>query len=234
MKKTLAVLLAVLLCLSMAACGAENETAAVTPVVTVYVTIADAGVLEAAQTAVEVPDGDGDGTCSIDEALRAAHDALYAGGAEAGYASAETEYGLSLTRLWGVENGGSYGYYVNDAAAMSLSDPLREDDRVVAYSYADLSAWSDMYSFFDVTRAEVAAGEELTLTLSGAGYDEAWNPITVGVEGAALTVNGAATEWTTGADGAVTFTLGEAGEYVVSAVSESELLVPPVCVVTVK
>lgn len=51
---------------------------------TVYVTISDAGVLKVAQEPVAVTDGDGDGALTVHDALLAAHDALYQGGAEAG------------------------------------------------------------------------------------------------------------------------------------------------------
>lgn len=41
-----------------------------------------------------------------------------------GYATDTGDYGLYITKLWGTENGGSYGYCLNNAACMSLTDPV--------------------------------------------------------------------------------------------------------------
>ena len=74
---------------------------------TVFVSISDdQGRLALAHAAVEVNDADGDGAVSLSDALFAAHEAYYDGGAAAGFASSTTDYGISLDRLWGVENGG--------------------------------------------------------------------------------------------------------------------------------
>lgn len=211
----------------------EEAPAQAEQAITVYVTISDAGVLQAAQEPVEVTDGDGDGALTVHDALLAAHDALYQGGAQAGYATDTGDYGLFITKLWGTENGGSYGYCLNNAACMSLTDPVAQGDYLTAYSYADLTAWSDTYAYFDVNTAQASAGEEITLVLSASGYDESWNPVTLPVEGAAVTANGEDTGCVTGADGSVALTFDEAGVYVISASSETAVLVPPVCVVTV-
>lgn len=227
MKKTLAAILALVLCLSaaMAPVAAAEST-------NIYVTISNAGTLEAVRESVSVTDTDGDGALTINDALYCAHEKLYEGGAEAGYTAAETEYGLSMTKLWGVDNGGSYGYYLNNASAWSLADEVKSGDHVYAFSYSDLTAWSDAYSFFDRQTAEVAVGGKLELTLSSAGYDAEWNPVTLPCEGAVVTAGGA--EYTTDAKGAVSVSFEKAGTYIVTASSESVTLVPPVCVVTVR
>ena len=74
---------------------------------------------------LNLTDADGDGALTINDALILFHDAAYEGGAAAGYGSAVSQYGLGITKLWGIENGSSYGYYVNDAAAFNLSDETR-------------------------------------------------------------------------------------------------------------
>lgn len=195
----------------------------------VYVTIAN-GNLELAYEKVALTDADGDGTLTVNDALIAAHDAFYEGGASAGYGSAETDYGLSLTKLWGVGDGAGFGYCVNNVSSLSLADPVKSGDHIVAYIYTDTEAWSDTYSFFDVTSAE---GHEVTLTLSASGYDENWAPVTYTVEGATITVDGAATDVVTDADGKATVTVEGAGKHIISATSDSMTLVPPVCVLTV-
>lgn len=233
MKRIISMMLAMLLVLGslcLFACGADGDEI---PENAIYVTISD-GSLALVRRAVSLSDADGDGATTVNDALILAHDAAYEGGAEAGYDAAESEWGLSLYKLWGVENGGSYGYCVNDASAMSLVDPVAVGDHVYAYAYSDLVAWSDVYSRFDKSTAEAAKGEQLTLTLTYAGYDADWSPITAPVADAVITVNGEATEYATDAEGKVTLSFDKKGSYTVSATSESLTLVPPVCVVTVK
>lgn len=229
-KQTLA---AVLLTVPMLLCAAPQQVSAEDDV-QVTVTIADAaGSLALAAETVSVTDTDGDGTLTIHDALYLAHEAYYAQGA-AGYGSAQTDYGLSLTKLWGAEGGSGFGYYRNDASAMSLADPVADGDRISAFVYTDTVNWSDTYCFFDVQTADVASGDALTLTLSAAGYDANWNPVTLPVANAVLTVNGTETAFLTDEEGRVTLSFAEAGEQIISAVSRDRILVPPCCKVTVQ
>ncbi len=226
MKKLLSALLALLMLASCAAFAEESPTV-------VYVSISDdTGALVLAYAPVTVTDADEDGVLSICDALAAAHAANHPDGAEA-FAAVTSEWGLSMAKLWGVENGGSYGYYLNDASAWSLVDPISAGDHVKAYAYTDLTAWSDSYCFFAAPAVEAKVNTEVALTLSAAGYDENWAPITVAVAGAAITVNGEKTETVTDENGNAVLTFAQAGVYTVSAVSESQTLVPPVCIVTV-
>ncbi len=254
MKKFLSLMLALLLCLSLAACGSSKEeakiedtapeaapaeeTPAAEPVeaatVDISVSISDAGVLRVANETVKVPDADGDGKVTADAVIAAAHDAFYEGGAAAGFVFEETEFGMSIIRLWGVENGGSYGYYVNNEYVLP-DYQLVAGDYLCAYSYADLTGWSDCYAYFDQRNAEAKAGEDFSLKLSKLVYDENWQLQTAAAEGAKLLVNGEVTDFVTDAEGSVTLKLDAAGSYTVSAVgAEGETLVPPVCIVVVK
>ncbi len=200
----------------------------------VYVTIADGqGKLAVAQKLVTVSDLDDDGVLTIHEVLYAAHEAYYEGGAAAGYGAEVSSYGLSMTKLWGVENGGSYGYYVNNASAWSLGDAVNSGDYVNAFVYTDLTAWSDTYCYFDVHTASATQGDTVELMLTAAGYDASYNPIAIPVEGATITINGVATEYTTDAEGKVSVKLNTAGQCLISATSATQTLVPPVCWVTV-
>lgn len=232
MKRIISMMLAMLLVLGslcLFACGADGDEL---PENAIYVTISD-GSLALVRRAVSLSDADGDGATTVGDALILAHDAAYEGGAAAGFGAAETEYGLSMTKLWGNASG-VYGYCVNDASAMSLYDAVAVGDHVYAYVYRDLETWSDVYSYFDKSTVEVAKGEPLTLTLTYAGYDASWSPITAPVADAVITVNGEATEYATDAEGKVTLSFDKKGSYTVSATSESLTLVPPVCVITVK
>lgn len=225
MKKFLALLLSLLLIVSTA-CAADATT--------VYVSISDGeGNLVLPRAAVEVTDVNADGALTIYDALSCAHAAYYENGAE-GFAAETTEYGLSMTRLWGVENGGSYGYYLNNASAWSLLDAVAEGDLVKAFVYTDLTAWSDTYCFFSADEIVLPVGSEIPLTLSAAAFDENYAPITVAVADATITVNGEATEIKTDAEGNFTLPLTDAGVYTISAVSDTMTLIPPVCIVTVE
>ncbi|MBQ9898647.1 MAG: hypothetical protein IJM44_04225 [Ruminococcus sp.] len=193
----------------------------------VNVTIADAeGKLAVVQEQVEVTDADSDGALTINDALILAHDKFYEGGSEAGYGSSVSQYGLGMTKLWGSENGGSYGYYVNNTAAMSLADTIKDGDYINAFVYTDLTGWSDKYCWFNENTLSANDGDTVELTLSAAGYDASWNPVTLAVEGAVITVDGEATEYKTDAEGKVSLPL-TAGSHVISAKSDSEILVPP-------
>ena len=225
MKKFLSVLLAMWLLVSL--------TAAAQAAPTVFVSISDdAGNLVLAHVPVQVADLDGDGALTICDALAGAHAAYHPEGAAA-FLAEETEWGKSLYVLWGVENGGSYGYMLNDASAWSLVDPVRDGDHIKAYAFTDLMNFSDTYAYFTAPVAAAAVKAEVALTLSAAGYDENWAPVILPVSGATLTINGEKTDALTDENGCAVLTFAEAGVYTVSAVSEHMTLVPPVCIVTV-
>lgn len=195
----------------------------------VYVTISnDEGKLVVEDRAVDVTDADGDGALTINDALIAAHDLCYSQGAAGGYEAVNGDYGLSISKLWGVENGGSYGYYLNNASAWSLADPVNDGDHLNAFVYTDLTAWSDTYCYFDKYEYTSSDGE-VALTLSAAAFDADWNPITVPVEGADITVNGEKVGAKTDANGKVSLKFTGDGDFIISAVSDTQTLVPPVC-----
>ena len=197
---------------------------------TVFVTISDgSGALVLSNEEISVTDLDGDGALTIDDALACAHEAFYEGGAAAGYHSELTEYGKSIYKLWGEENGGSYGYYLNNASAFSLLDAIADGDAVQAYAYQDLASWSDTYCYFTSTGFEGG----LNYTLTALVYDADWNLVPTPVGGAIITVNGEDTDIVTDAEGKFVIDLSTSGKYVISARSESMTLVPPCAVVEV-
>ena len=229
MKKIVSLALAALLCLSLLGCGAKKEV----PTVSVEVAVSDEGKLAVAYQSVAVPDEDGDGSVSIDAVIAAAHDAFYEGGAAKGYASEEGEYGMTITKLWGVENGGSYGYCLNDASALP-TDAVKAGDALYVYSFTDLTSWSDTYTYFTAHRAAAKAGEEVRVELKMIAYDENWNMVEQPCADAELTVNGESAGVSTGEDGSAVLTFTDKGEYVVSCTAADRVLVPAVCVVTVE
>ena len=172
----------------------------------VFVTLADGeGKTVLAHEEITVEDTDGDGVLTIHDALTCAHAQKYTGEGE-GYRAERTEYGLSMTKLWGCENGGSYGYYLNNQSPQSLADPIEKGDSVHAFVYTDLTAWSDTYCYFDKEHVAVSGDGALTLTLYAMGYDADWNPVSLPVAGASITIDGKATPYVTDEEGKVTLT----------------------------
>ena len=214
MKKIGIILCTAALAVQAAAISASAEEASAK----VYVTIGNAGKTVVAAEAVTVKDLDSDGKLTIDEALYAAHEQFYNGGAAAGYANETTQYGLSLKTLWGVTNGGGYGYYVNDGFAMSLSDPVKEGDYLNAFVYQDLDKWSDRYAYFDVrTLPDAKQGDTVTLKLSEMVFGADGAPVPGPVANAVITVDGEETAYKTDSDGKVDLKLEKAGSVQISA-----------------
>lgn len=223
MKKILSLMLAVMMVLSVSVLFVSAAESA-----EVVVTISDeAGKLAVAAEKVTVTDIDGDQTLTINDALYAAHEKFYEGGAAAGYATETTQWGLSMAKLWGTANGGSYGYMVNNVAAWSMTDPVKDGDYVAAYVFTEPKTLADKYSYFDKLSEDVTAGE-ITLTLSKNDFDASWNPITVPVEGATVTVDGTPIDAKTDVNGQVTFKLEENGLHLVSATADGQVITPPV------
>lgn len=225
MKKVFSVMLVVLMVMGcMGITAFADSTSA-----TVYVSVSNKGQLVAAQAAVTVTDIDGDSVLTVNDALYAVHEALYPGGANVGYKYyTHADYGLSIGKLWG-DVSGNFGYYINNSSCWSLADTVKGGDYVNAFVYSDGATYSDKYCFFDDFTVTADADSDIELTLNSAGYDSNWNPVTVPVSGAEITVDGVKTGVRTDANGNATIQISDAGEHVISAVSAAEVLVPPVC-----
>ncbi len=226
MKKLLSVLLTAMLLLSISVIvNAVDE-------ITAYVSISN-GELFLAYEEIKVSDVDNDGKLTINDALFCAHEAKYIGGATKGYASSLGAYGLKIDKLWGSENGDSFGYYVNDNSAMSLEDEIKRGDHVYAFVYTDLEAWSDTYSFFDKKIVKAENKENVSLSLSAIGFDESWNTVISPVKNATVIINGNKTNINTDENGNAVLNFDAEGKYVITAASDSQTLVPPVCIISV-
>jgi nucleoid-associated protein YgaU len=211
---------------------AEEPAAAAAADAVVYVTISVAGEIVAPSVPVLASDLNADGIFDVDEVLKCAHDQLYPGGAAAGYASSLADWGLGMDMLWG-DTSYAFGYYVNNAMAWGLSDPVPAGGSVYAYVYTDKEYYSDIFSYFDKADA-VAENGALTLTLYAGSFDENWNVVFAPFAGAAITCDGTATEFVTDENGQVTVTFDAAGSYLLSAVAAdgATILVPAICKVT--
>ena len=205
--------------LTFASCGEKDY---------VYVTIADEkGNIVVAYEKVYPKE------LTADAALSAAHEKFYEGGSD-GYASAESSYGLSLTKLWGVENGGSYGYYVNNVSPSSLADAVAVGDHIYAFVYTDLETFGDKYSYFNIKTGEASRGSTFEIELTYLDYDENWNIVKKAAAGAYITIDGDRTEFVTDENGKAHVKIAEKGEYVISAKGKNVTLTPPIAIITVE
>lgn len=202
-----------------------------------YATITIAGETKLLYKEITAKDLNNDKKVNIDEVLYAVHEEYYDGGAASGYGSYESQYGLSLGKLWGT-NDGIGGYRINDVhVTTSLAEEVKEGSHVHAYTFSDTSRYSDRYSFFDRYTASVGVGSnlELTLTAANGSYDENGIPVEEKLEGAVITVNGVATTAKTNAEGKATLNFDVKGTYTVSAVypDSTKVYVPAKYTVTV-
>lgn len=231
-KRLLSLLLALTMALSLATTGAW---AADQDSIQVTVTIANQGAIAVgknntlmAQVPVTVTDRNGDGEIKYDDAMIAVHKA-YCEQGEAGFVI----NGDWVTTLWGGTEGVGGFYRNNTLTATVNKEIIQNGDALTAFSYADTADWSDKYSFFDQSTVSVKTGETLTLNLKKQGYNEAATPANAAL--CTIDKTGAFQEMnvTTDDKGNATFSFDQAGTYVVSAYGNEDVLVPPVCVVTV-
>ena len=86
---------------------------------------------------------------------------------------------------------------------------------------------------FDKQKISTTSGESFTLNLSSLAYDESWNIVSENVKDAYITINGEKTEIKTNEKGNAVLSLDKKGKYIISAVSENQVLIPSVCIVNV-
>ena len=208
----------------------------------ITVTISDEGVVRMAQETVTVIDRNLDGKFDIDEALYAAHEQAYVGGAAAGYSSYnDPQYGLSLSKLWGNESG-KFGYYVNNAMSWGLGDPVHEDDSVVAYITINAYPNTDAYSYFGSNGYQAYAKQSFTVNLQEqSGYDDNWEPVFDPATGATLKLcdtelQDIATDKYSvqeAENGNYNVTIQDAGMYYLIASDDEPVIVPAVATIKV-
>lgn len=256
MKKLLTIVCIFICALMLFACAEKSEPVVEQPqennpsdaslsepkhaTIDVYVTFSNAGELILKQEKIIVTDQNDDNKFTAQETFESLH------------AVKNKEFSVSdgfITKIWSIETS-SCGYYINDVSAWSLDDEVKAGDYFTAFIYKDTTYWSDSYSYFTTRTATVVKNEEIILKVRNSGYvpvlDENGNAVkddngydkyvlsVVPTAGAAITIDGEKGSLVTDADGTVKLTFNAAGTYVVSAVSDTVILVPAVCVVTVK
>ena len=200
----------------------------------VNVTIANNGAPVVYNAPVTVTDVDGDNSLTINDALIIAHTEYYSEGAK-GYETATTQYGLGIKKLWGNTNNGSFGYYVNDASAWSLTDALKDGDNLYAFCYKDAASYSDKYSYFNIkSLVGTEASDSYEITLKMQGYDESWNPVELPVANAVITLDGVDTDFVTDENGVASITINDEYKHIISARPTDDSLIITPAVIEVK
>ena len=220
---------------------ADEEPAAPAEPVNVYVTVTNAGEVAVANELIEVADADFDGTITLDDVFVAVHEKEFEGGAAAGYAKEFNDdyQSYSITKFWGVSNGGSYVYYVNNAMAWGLSAPVVEGDHVVAGVMKDAAGYSDKYAYFDAFDYDAQSTLTVKLMSATGEYDEYWNPVFGPCTDAELTLSlvssRSAFDYSVvnNGDGTYDITFFKAGDYKLFAKNDATPLVPAVANVKV-
>lgn len=234
-KRFISLLLSLCMIIGIASTSVFADTA---DTITVNVSIAEDGSFvtgkdgtDIAHKSITVSDLDENDSYTVDEVLYAAHRQYYDGGAAAGYASAQTAYGLSLVKLWG-DDSGAFGYYINNHSAASLADTVADGDSVYAFIYQDKIGWSDAYAYFDSNIIYATKGQPLSVKLNKLGYDNNWNTVILPASDAVITINANSTQYKTNSDGIAEITFENTGVYLLSATADYTIT-PPISIVTV-
>lgn len=217
--KLISVILVLVLALGLVLAGCGKKQAE-DPKNAVFVTLSNACELGTdkhgsyvAAVAVEIPEAGS----TIKEVIKSLHK-TYAKGGEGDFVTSTGQYGEQIDKLWGVENGGNYMYYLNNAMAMGLDDPVKVGDTIDLIIMKDTTTWSDAYI---VLTAE-ASGTEVTAKAEAMGFDASFNTVMNPLKGTKLYyVDGnklVDTKAVTGEDGTAKFTL-KAGTYRIVALN---------------
>lgn len=190
MKKIICLLLCAVMMLGLCAVAYADEPVlliapAPAPPITVYVTINDKCQLAKTAdgklaTMLEVRDAEG---CNLDEIFKAVH-ALYCPQGMAGYESEETQYGISMVKAWGQDNGSSYGYYINNQMSFSCSDIVHDGDVIDLFVYKDMAGFSDLYTKIESKASDVEG--QTAVTVSYFYFDENFALASAALEGAEI------------------------------------------------
>lgn len=225
-----------------------NDTAA--EPVDVTMTVSNKGTLALANGTVTVKDTNADGILTYHEALEAVHAAY----CEGGYTATESEWGISVSEIWGVATYNSLYFRNGEKLANHVGNTetstVAEGDYLVVSVNKDDKYYGDRYSSFNATTKNVVVGKDFTLTLKADLST-----------GSTVVPNATIGTWNNGVftplegkitndKGQVTLSFAETGTYIISAsgtvsdtvqdwsnggaeVTADCPLIAPVCVVTV-
>ena len=192
MKKVISLLLSAVLVLglSTAIFAAEDLITVHDPLIaakpiSVYVTVNDKCKLAATKDGkpaarLEVREAEG---ANLDDVFKALH-RVYCAQGETGYKSENTEYGISIVKAWGEDNGTAYGYYVNNEMAFDCSHVVHDGDEIDLFVYKDMASFSDTYTSIE-SAASAVEGESL-VSVKYYYFDENFALASAPLEGAEI------------------------------------------------
>ena len=199
--------------------GEEAKTAKV------YLTVSNQGNLATdkngdimADMPVTVTDLNSDDQLTYDEALKAAHNQYKNDG---DYSTSTSEYGTSVSKLWGTASGNLLFFNNNVGLKNGVAvDTVKEGDHLFASINQDNVYYADWYTYFDSSEKTVYVNEEFTLELKGyqgmaGGEPEAVPGVQIGTSNAGIFTQ--ISDKTTGEDGKVKLSFDAAGTYYVTA-----------------
>ncbi|MGN1009051.1 MAG: S-layer homology domain-containing protein, partial [Butyricicoccus sp.] len=161
---------------------------------------------------ITVSDADADGILTYDEALQAAHKTCLT---EDDYTTENSDWGLMVSKLWGVETSNCLFYLDGKALENNVADTvIKAGSKLYASVNSDDTYYSDQYTAFDAADKTITAGVDFELTLQDA-EGSAVSGLEVGIwkDGAFEAIEGK----TTDENGKVTLNFSEVGTYCVTA-----------------
>lgn len=157
---------------------------------------------------------------TLDDVFKAAHESFYEEGLS-GYETEETKFGLSVKKFFADESG-KFSYQVNSGseAVLGPAHQVKSGD-IIDFSinesyYPD----TESYSAFSESFKDAYTDKPFEIVLNQAGYDENFNMVFSGVEGATILIDGEETDIVTDAFGKASVTIDKTGEYIISAKKE--------------
>jgi len=211
--------------------------------ITVYVTLSQYGkilTLEDGEHLACVPVYIEEENPNLDTVFKEFH-TLYHPDGEDAYASYEGEYGTAISKLWN-DTSEFFGYQVNGGSesVYGLSHTVKDGDYVDVCIYKNKYPDTESYTKFDAYTKSEEIGEEISLYLSEAGYDENWNTVFSPCADAEITINGECTDFSTDENGKVVLSFEEEGNYIISASKEKTVkdasvaaICAPVCIINI-
>ena len=242
-KKILSLLLSVVMILSLAPVASfANDANAITA----YVNVSKYGEVlndKANNAMAYIPiELSGKESYNLNDVFTELHNICYEGGSEEGYACANGDYGLFITKFWNDESG-YFGYQVNGGTenVSGLSYEVKNGDYIDAVIYQSAYPDTEGYAKFDKTTVDATEGDTFEITLFYvSGYDENYNMIFSPCEDATITIDGQQSEYVTDENGKVSITLNDSGKHIISAKKSKIVgdnmvtaITAPVCVANV-
>ena len=241
--------LSLILCLTMIL-SVFNFSVCADNTVKAYITISKYGEIVKDKNGELVAEAEvtltGKESYTLDDAFKEAHELYYEGGADEGYATADSEYGLSVTKVWG-DTSGKFGYQMNlgTVAVWGPTQAVSDGDYIDLCIYENGWPDTESYAKFDAYRKNID-GDIAELTLYESYYGENWETLFKPCQNAEILMNGKKTDILTDENGKCKIYFDEDGEYIISAKKTKMLknaitgeestvnaLTAPVCVISV-